>query len=217
MSMQVEQINMITQQLKTGNITSQSIIDLYGKIPRDAFMPTHLQRFAYSDLQLDLPHQQRMMTPLEEATLLQALHLSGTETVLEVGTGSGFLTALLSQLCKKVISIEFFQDVSSLAKEKLQKHQCHNVELFTGNACNGWFDAAPYDVIILTGAVEALSQSHRLQVVPGGKLFAIVGKAPVMQGQLHQLDHNGRWSVQILFETCLPPLIDPLKSPDFIF
>lgn len=217
MNVEVERINMITQQLRTGDVLNEQILTLFNEIPRHNFVPSHLQHFAYSDMQIELSHQQRMMTPLEEAMLLQALDLLGSETVLEVGTGSGFLTALLSRLSKKVISVDYFQDLTVNAANHLRQHECSNVELFTGDACHGWFDRAPYDVIVLTGAIEAITETHKLQVLPGGKLFAIVGKSPIMQGQLHRLSHDNTWSVEVIFETCLPPLIDHLKLTDFVF
>ncbi len=217
MNLQIKQINMIKQQLRTGDILSEAILALYDQIPRDEFVPGPFKPFAYSDMQIELNHHQRMMTPLEEAKLLQALHLSGTETVLEVGTGSGFLTALLSRKCKKVMSIGNCQDLTSMAKEKLHQHQCNNVELFTGNAYQGWFDRAPYDVIIFTSGLETLTETQKLQVTPGGQLFAIIGRNPIMQGQLHRLDHDHSWSIDVIFETCLPPLINPIQSHDFIF
>lgn len=217
MSTKIEQLNMVTQQLRTGDVLNESILALYDIIPRNAFVPLQFQHFAFSDLQIELPHHQQMMTPLEEAKLLQALNLSGTETVLEVGTGSGFLTALLSRLCEKVISIDYYEDFTHAAKEKLNQHDCNNIELHTGNAYNGWFDKAPYDTLIFTGALETLTESHRLQILPGGQLFAIVGQAPIMQGQLHRLNHDQEWSVEIIFETCLPALINPEKPIDFVF
>lgn len=217
MSKHVEQLNMIKQQLRTGSVLNESILALYDAIPRDQFVPHHLQQFAYSDMQIELPHRQRMMTPLEEAKLLQSLNLSGTEIVLEVGTGTGYLTALLSRLCQKVISIDYYEDFSVAAKDKLMQHGCDNVELYTGNACNGWFDKAPYDVIIFTGGLEELTEAHKLQVVPGGQLFALVGKDPIMQGQLHRINHQQEWSVEVIFETCLPALMNPAKPKDFVF
>lgn len=217
MSTQIEQLNMIKQQLRTGDVLNDSILSLYDAIPRDQFVPNHYRHFAYSDMQIELPHHQRMMTPLEEAKLLQSLNLCGTETILEVGTGSGFLTALLSRLCQKIISIDYYDDLSASAREKLKQHGCDNVELYTGNACNGWFEKAPYDVIVFTGGIDALTEAHRLQVVPGGQLFAIIGKEPIMQGQLHRINHEQEWSVEIVFETCLPSLINPSKPGNFIF
>lgn len=217
MNIEVERTNMITQQLRTGDVLNEQILTLFNEISRHNFVPSHLQHFAYSDMQIELPHQQRMMTPLEEALLLQALNLSGTEIVLEVGTGTGFLTTLLSRLSKKVISVDYFQDLTANAAHHLSQHECNNVELFTGDACHGWFDRAPYDVMVLTGAIEAITETHKLQILPGGKLFAIVGKNPIMQGQLHHLSHDNIWSVDVVFETCLPSLIDHSKRVDFVF
>lgn len=217
MSIQIELNNMITQQLRTGNVLNEQILALYAEIPRHEFVPGQFQPFAYSDLQIELPHQQKMMTPLEEAKLLQALNLSGTETVLEIGTGSGFLTALLSRLAKKVISIDYFADLTASAKRQLAKHECNNVELLTGDAFNGWIDKAPYDLIIFTGALEKISETHRLQTLPGGKIFSIIGKQAAMQAQLHHLDHQKQWSIEILYETNLPALIDPFKPNEFVF
>ena len=209
--------NMVSQQLRTGDIGNQAILNLYTDIPREDFVPQAFKHFAYSDMQIQLPHHQRMMTPLEEAKILQALDLKGHEIVLEVGTGSGYLTALLSRLCKKVISIDYFTELTEHARRKLSEHKCTNVEIFTGDACQGWMDAAPYDVMIFTGSLEMLTESHRLQLLPGGKLFALIGKEPVMQGQLHTLDHHHVWSNEVIFETNIPPLIDRLKPNDFVF
>ena len=217
MDIQAEQNNMIKQQLRAGNVLNEQILSLYQEIQRHEFVPIRYKSFAYSDLQLELSHQQRMMTPLEEALLLQALNLSGTETVLEIGTGSGFLTALLSKLCKQVISIDWYADLTTNAKLQLDKHHCHNVECYTENAYNGRFEQAPFDAIIFTGAIDALTDNHRRQVIPGGKLFAVIGQGPVMQGQLHRLDHHNHWSVEVIFETNLPPLINDSIPNAFIF
>ena len=103
-------INMIKQQLRTGNVLNESILALYEKFPRENFVPSLYSSMAYSDMQVPLAHGQCMMTPLEEGLILQALALKGHETVLEVGTGTGFFTALLSQLCKKVISVDYFSE-----------------------------------------------------------------------------------------------------------
>jgi len=217
MSNQVARENMITQQLRTNNIQDKSILALFNSIPRDEFVPNGFKNFAYSDMQIPLIHQQRMLTPLEEAKIVQALALQGHETILEIGTGTGFLTALLSRLCKKVISIDCFADFSTHAQRKLAEHRCTNVELLTGDACQGWLDLAPYDAIIITGSLESLNETHRLQLLPGGKLFAIIGKEPAMRGMLYELNHQDEWSNKVLFETSIPPLIDKLKTKDFVF
>lgn len=217
MSNEIARINMIKQQLRTGNVLNNKILSLYDSIPRDMFVPSNFKSFAYADMQIPLAHEERMMTPLEEALLLQALDLKGNEVVLEVGTGTGFLTTLLSRLSKKIISIDYYSDFTSIAREKLKEIGCSNVELFTGDAHQGWLDSAPYDVIVFTGGLASLSDIQRLQLLPGGKLFAILGKYPVMQGKLHVLNHENTWYEEVIFETLLPPLIDKSKPNVFVF
>lgn len=209
--------NMIKQQLRTGDVLEDRILALYDLLPRHEFVPENYIQFAYSDMQIPLDHGQRMLTPLEEGILLQSLELSGTELILEVGTGTGYFTALLSKLCKKVISIDYFADFTKHADKQLKIHQCNNVELFTGDACQGWLEQAPYDVIVFTGAIEELNETQRLQVMPGGKLIAIQGKAPVMQAYLHQLDHQNNWSHKLLLETEIPLMIDKSRTKEFVF
>lgn len=217
MTDQNARLNMIKQQLRTGDVLDETILALYTEIPREDFVPESMRSFAYSDLQIPLHHGQRMMTPLEEGRILQALNLQGHETVLEVGTGTGYLTALLSRRATKVISLDYFEDFTRQAKKNLEASQCLNVELITGDACQGWLDRAPYDVIVMTGAIDALSETLRLQILPGGKLLTIVGREPVMQCLLLELDHQGRWSEHMLFNTTLPPLINKYKTKTFIF
>ncbi|STX29560.1 protein-L-isoaspartate-O-methyltransferase [Legionella beliardensis] len=210
-------INMIKQQLRTGDVLNENILALYDKFPRDEFVPRAMQRFAYSDMQIPLDHDQRMMTPLEEGLILGALNLQKNEVILEVGTGTGYFTALLSSLAQKVISIDYFQDFTNMAAGNLKKHHCNNVELITGDACNGWLDKAPYDVIVMTGAIDSITDTLRLQILPGGRIFAIIGKEPVMQAMLFTLGLDGRWTEELIFETCIPPLINKLKPKEFIF
>lgn len=217
MTTQIECINMIKQQLRTGDVLDEAVLELYESVPRDEFVPDEFKSFAYSDAQLQLAHDQRMMTPLEEARLLQALSLEGHETILEVGTGTGFLTALLSRQATHVISVDYFPEFTTNAKATLNRHHCLNVELITGDACRGWLDKAPYDVIVFTGAVDELTETHRLQLLPGGKLFAILGQAPVMQGLLYTLNHDEIWEKTLIFETNLPPLVNTLKPKTFVF
>jgi len=217
MNKEITTNNMIKQQLRTGSVLNEKIIDLYVNIPRDEFVPSKYQNFAYSDMQIPLPNQQVMLTPLEEATILQELELTGKETVLEIGTGSGFFTALLSKLAKKVISIDYFQEFTSSAKIKLDKQNCTNVELITADAINGYVEKAPYEVVIYTGAVKALTDLQKLQVLPGGKLFAFIGEKPVIEAKLFKIDSNDNWTEKLLFSTDIPLLINKLAKEPFIF
>jgi protein-L-isoaspartate(D-aspartate) O-methyltransferase len=217
MSYQNARINMVKQQLRTGDVLEESILNLYNLIPRHEFVPEKYTHFAYSDMQIPLGYDQRMLTPLEEAIILQNLDLKGHETVLEIGTGTGFFTALLSKLCKKVISVDYYEQFTLNAARKLHMHHCDNVELVTGDASQGWLEQAPYDVIIFTGALEQLNKTQRLQIVPGGKIFAIEGKYPIMQARIHHLDHQENWHESLIFETEIPLLIDTLRQKEFVF
>lgn len=217
MQIQSASINMIKQQLRTREVLNDTVLNLFASIPRHDFVPDAMQNFAYSDMRIPLGNDQYMFTPEEEGVLLQALDLQGHETILEVGTGSGYLTALLSRLGKKVISIDYYETFTRRAREKLAAHSIDNIELYTGDASHGWLIQAPYDVVIFTGAIEKITPTLELQVVPGGKLFAILGKAPIMAGFLALLDHDKQWFSHLLFETNTPSLIDPLQTAPFTF
>lgn len=210
-------INMQKQQLRTNNVLDESILALYDLIPRHEFVPEQFAHFAYSDMQIPLAHGQKMLTPLEEGIILQALKLEGHETVLEIGTGSGFFTAMLSRLCKRVISVDYYADFTAQAAAKLKAHHCDNVALITGDGCRGWLELAPYDVVVFTGAIDELNQTQRLQIVPGGSIVAIEGTSPVMQGSLYQLSHDEAWSKSMLFETNTPLLVNQLQTKEFVF
>lgn len=210
-------INMIKQQLRTGDVLDESILNGYDLLPRHEFVPQPYTSFAYSDMQIPLTQGQSMLTPLEEGKILQALDLQGGETVLEIGTGSGFFTAMLSKLCKKVISIDYYAEFTLQATKNLQAHRCDNVELITGDACDGWLERAPYEVMVFTGALEELTETHKLQILPGGKLFVIEGEFPVMRAFLHVLSHEEVWQKTLLFETNTPLLLGQRKRKEFVF
>lgn len=217
MSKKTQVVNMIKQQLRTNNVLDETILNLYEVVKREEFVPYEYANFAYSDMQIPLKHHERMMTPLEEALILQSLKLTGKETVLEIGTGTGFFTAMLSHLAKKVISIDYHEDFIAQASRKLDEHHINNVELIHGDASQGWLEQAPYDIVVFTGALEQLTETHKLQVLPGGQLFAVVGKSPIMQGQLHSLDRDENWSISLLYETDLPLLLNKSKPEEFVF
>lgn len=209
--------NMIKQQLRTNKISDDRIIELYQQIPRDEFVPARYRALAYADAQISLGNGQCMFTPLEEASILQALNFTGHETVLEIGTGSGFLTALLSQLAHHVLSVEYFQEFTEAARTRLNAHDCKNVELITADGISGYVDKAPYDCIILSAAIPSITEDLKLQLLPGGRLFTIIGSSPIMQARCYQLDHDNHWSNQIIFETNIPAFLTQHPKKSFVF
>lgn len=217
MNMNFAQSNMVKQQLRTGAVLNNNILGLYQTLPRENFVPRVYKQFAYSDFKIPLGHEQKMLTPLEEATILQALDLKGTETVLEIGTGTGYFTALLAQCAKHVISVDCYEDLTLAASKNLQKYNIDNVTLETGDARRGWMEDAPYDVIVMTGAINKLDDIFKLQLMKQGKMFAIIGNTPVMKGTLFTLDEDDNWSEKILFDTLVEPLVTSNKESDFHF
>lgn len=217
MSPSIPVVNMIKQQLRTCDVLDPKVLALFESLPRDQFVPTAYKNFAYSDMQIPLAHGERMLTPTEEGKLLQALNLNGTERVLEIGTGTGFLTACLARMAKEVISIDYHQSFTELARKNLAPFQYTNIELFTGDAFNGWMASAPYDVMIFTGAIPKVTETQAIQLNPRGKIFAIIGEAPVMNAVLLYKDKNDQWHDNLVFETEIPALINVHKKPEFVF
>lgn len=212
--------SLLTQQLRTNAVLDSKILSLYDALPREEFVPEAYRAVAYADFQIPLPFGQYMMTPLEESLLLQSLSLTGTETVLEIGTGTGFLTALLSRLCKKVISLEIQPSFIDAAEKKLSSLGCHNVQLIQGNAYNGWPDLAPYDCILLTGAEPHFNALLHHQLAPHGRLFSLIGQSPAVHATLFSEDlppsHATRQG-KFIFSTSLPELTPLHPAPSFVF
>ncbi len=217
MNKQLAKNNLIKQQLRTNAVLDTSILDLYQSIDREAFVPPEYRAFAYSDMQIPLSHQQQMLTPLEEALILQALQLKGDERILEIGSGTGFFTALLSKRAQQIISIDFFETFTQRAQNNCTAQASTNIEFITGNGCQGWAARAPYDVVVFTGGIETITEIHKLQLQIGGKLFAIVGTPPAQSGNLYQIDATGKWSQQLIFETSTPLLSDKQRHQQFVF
>jgi protein-L-isoaspartate(D-aspartate) O-methyltransferase len=217
--MNIEQArdNMIKQQLRTWNVLDAPTLNIIAKTPREYFVPENYKDLAFADMAIPLAHDQVMLTPKEEARLLQALNIQPTEVVLEVGTGSGYMTALLAGLAHFVYSVDIFADFSVTAKLKLAKCAINNIQLITADAAFGYNTKAPYDVIIITGSLPFLPESFRYSLKPGGRILAILGKAPAMEATLLTYHQQGAWSEQKLFETVVPPLLHAPERSLFTF
>lgn len=209
--------NMISQQIRPNGVESVAILTLFADIPREAFVPLQYQAVAYSDTELPIGHRQMMLSPLLEGQILQNLNLSKKDTVLEVGTGSGYLTALLAKLCHYVYSVDKYSEFSHNTAKKLAQFNIDNVSLETGNAAHGWPEHEPYDVIVLTGSLPVLGSQLLTQLQLGGRLFAVVGSAPCQEALLVTRVGPSEWQQKKLFETVLPPLEDVALGDKFVF
>jgi protein-L-isoaspartate(D-aspartate) O-methyltransferase len=209
--------NMIEQQIRTWEVLDQSVLDLLYEIHREDFVPAGYQQLALADTNIPLANAQVMMTPKLEARLLQAVAVQANDRVLEIGTGSAYLTALLAKTGQHVDSIDIFPEFVMQAEAKLKNYCLDNVTLHTGDALGEWKNQAPYDVIVVSGSIAELDLRFQQQLAMNGRLFVIVGKSPAMEARLITRVSDQGWSSEALFETDLPALIGAEEIIPFRF
>lgn len=214
---QLARFNMIEQQIRPAEVLDAKVLDVIGRIPREDFVPATYHDLAYADTHIPLGHGQLMMKPIQEARMLQALNIQDHDKALEIGTGSGYATALLASLAKQVVSVEIIPELQETAKQALQHNGFGNVILETGDAAHGWQSHAPYSAIAVTGSMPILAEELKQQLSIGGRLFVILGTAPVMTATLITRESDTVWSQEDLFETVLPALANVEQPPAFVF
>jgi len=213
MSAETARHNMIEQQIRPWDVLDNTVLNLIADVPREEFVPAGFHNLAFADMSIPLAHDEVMMSPKLEARMLQALEIKPTETVLEIGTGSGYVTALLAKLARHVYSVDIHEDFVSHAQNKLSDDDIINVTIEQGDAANGWPQHGPYDVIAVTGSMPILSDALSQSLKVGGRLFVIVGDSPVMEVQLITRLSDSEFRTENLFETDLPPLRNA-QQPD---
>jgi protein-L-isoaspartate(D-aspartate) O-methyltransferase len=206
---------MVEQQIRAWDVFDASILELLKDLPREQFVPAHFQSTAFADAELPIGHGQSMMTPTVEGRVLQALTPQQTDDVLEIGTGSGFLTACLARLSNSVTSIDIYDDFLSSAAGKLEDTGIANVDLQLMDATQQ-LPEGQFDVIAITGSIAQFDPRYVSILKPGGRLFVVVGEAPVMDACLVTPAENG-WTVDTVFETELAPLVNGNLPPRFLF
>lgn len=224
MTMNLEQAryNMIEQQIRPWEVLDRHVLDIMQEIPREHFVPIAYKNMAFADIQIPLEHNQVMMEPKIEAKLLQALEIKSNEVILEIGTGSGYLTACLAKSGGFVHSIDIYAEFKYLAQEKLSTLDINNFKIYVGDAACEWkalhsYDPHRYDVIVMTGASYTLPEFYKHALTMGGRLFTIVGVAPVMEALLITRIGQNEWQKEVLFETCIPSLVHAEKPQLFEF
>jgi protein-L-isoaspartate(D-aspartate) O-methyltransferase len=217
--MDIEQAryNMVEQQIRPWDVLDQDVLNLLFKIRREDFVPEAHRALAFVDMEIPLGHGQAMWTPKLEARVIQELAIRPTDRVLEIGTGSGYLTALLAMNAADVVSVEIDPEFSVAAGNKLRAHGIENVALHVADAARDWPDDGSFDVIVLTGSTPLLSGAFRNRLRTGGRLFAIIGSAPVMQAQLITCTAPGAFRSVTLFETCVTELVNAPQPTAFVF
>jgi len=217
MNLEQARTNMVEQQIRTWDVLDQDVLDLLYAVPREDFVPAAYRNLAFTDMEVPIGEGERMWAPKMEARVLQELAPRRSDRVLEVGTGSGYLTALLAHRAAHVRSLEIRPVLAAFGKANIERHGLDNVSLVTGDGSRGDAAHGPFDVIVLTGSVPVMPRAVLEALAPGGRAFAVVGESPVMTARLYQCGAPGAYREVDLFETVIAPLANCERPSRFSF
>jgi protein-L-isoaspartate(D-aspartate) O-methyltransferase len=217
MNIEQARFNMIEQQIRTWEVLDPEVLELLGRVKRENFVPPEHRELAFADLAIPLGHGESMMPPKMEARILQELAIQPHEAVYEVGTGSGYLTALLASRARHVTSAEIHGDLKANGERNLAAAGITNVTLLEGDSARAPLAESAFDVIVLTGSTPVVPQAFLDRVKPGGRLFAVVGDAPAMKALIIHQPAQGAFRHTELFETVLKPLVNAAQPSRFRF
>lgn len=207
---------MVQQQIRAWDVLDLNILDVLMQVPRERFVPSAFESLAFADTEIPIGHGQLMMTPTLEGRVLQALAPQNSDDVLEIGTGAGYLTACLARLANSVTSIDLYEDFLQSASATLEDIGTTNVELFSMDAMRQLPDGQ-FDVIAVTGSIQNFDPRFITALKPGGRVFVIVGTAPVMDARVVYRSGDNDWRTDSLFETDVAPLVNSTLAPRFSF
>ena len=219
MNIEKARFNMIEQQIRPWNVLDPEVLKLLSVVKREDFVPADKRDLAFADLEIPLGAGpgQTMLAPKIEARMLQELGLKATDTVLEIGTGSGYMAALLAAKAEFVYTVEIDPALVELARQNLAKAGVANVSVDIGDAAQGWSLYAPYDAIVVSASMPVLPDALRRQLKIGGRLVAIVGESPVMQVLLVTRTDEDAFNTDVVFETIAAPLVNATPRDKFVF
>ncbi|TBR36328.1 MULTISPECIES: protein-L-isoaspartate O-methyltransferase family protein [Dyella] len=219
MAMNFEQArqNMVENQVRPWEVLDSRVLEVLSRLRREDFVAPEHRKLAFADLSLPLGHGEVMMKPVIEGRVLQALELTENDHVLEIGTGSGFLTACMASLSAHVTSVDIHADFTAVAGQRLAQAGIANVKLDTGEAVNAWQPAGQFDAVVITGAVHEIPPRFLGWLKPGGRLLAVRGQSPAQQVVLLTHEGEGRYREEGILETDLPYLIHAEPPRRFVF
>lgn len=205
---------MVEQQVRPWDVFQPRVLETIARLPRERFVADAHRALAYSDLALPIGHGESMLKPVIEGRALEALAIGAGEDVLEIGTGSGYLTACLGALARDVVSLERHADLAEAARGRLQTQAIANVRIETADAF-AWDTERRFDAICVGGAVDAVPARFVRWLRPGGRMFVVHGRAPAMEAALVRPAADAGFVVESLFETELPYLAGGAPAPQF--
>jgi protein-L-isoaspartate(D-aspartate) O-methyltransferase len=215
MNKEIARFNMVEQQIRTWEVLDPKVLDACENVQRECFVPAAFEDLAFSDIEIELSSRQKMMSPKICARAAQALSVRDTDQILEIGTGSGYMTALLSSLGSTVISFEINEALADTARQNLQRA---NIQNCTVNNSDGLQSSEEmYDVIMLTGGISCRKPDIEKQLEIGGRMFCMIGESPSMQATLITRTAAKGWTTECLFETEITSLIGAERAKEFEF
>lgn len=217
MNIEQARFNMIEQQIRPWEVLDPQVLDLLFVVKREDFTPPAYRNLAFADMEIPLGGGQVMLAPKIEAKMLQELVLQKTDKVLEIGTGSGYMAALLAARAEHVVTVESRPELAATAKENLERAGVANVTVEVGNGAEGWSQRGPYDAIVVSGSLPTVPATLLKQLRVGGRLAVVVGEAPVMEAQLITCTGEGIYNTVNLFETVIPALDGIETKASFTF
>jgi len=225
MNLEQARSNMVEQQIRPWDVLDQDVLDLLYTVPREEFVPPAFRNLAFTDMEIPLranaAEGERMWAPKIEARVLQEVAPRRSDRVLEIGTGSGYLTALFAHRAAQVCSVEINAELAAFGKANIARHGVDNVQLQVGDGARGVVPdfpfEGPFDVILLTGSVPLMPRGVLEALAPGGRAFAVVGEPPVMTAKIFSCGAPGEYRAVELFETLLAPLANCERPSRFRF
>ena len=208
--------NMVEQQVRPWDVLDTRVLDIINEVPRENFTPDQYKNLAYADTRIPLGSFNdkpcTMANPIIDGRILQEMYIQEDDLILEIGTGSGYLTACLAKLGRHVDTVDINEELTEQAEKNLQALGINNVNLTTGDASETWEQKRNYDVIAITAAMKTIPDSYKKLLKPGGRLFIVTGEAPAMTAYRVTRTGEDKWTTEELFETSIEPMIQTVKQ-----
>lgn len=207
---------MVDQQIRTWEVLDPRVLDVLADVPREIFVPRDYRELAFADAQIPIGHGQNMLAPKIHGRILQILNVRPEDRILEIGTGTGYLTACLARLGSQVTSIEIHPELSAVAAQNLRSIAGTQVQLQVRDAF-GPESLGEYDIIAVTGSLPVDYRGFEHALAIGGRLFEVVGRAPLMEAHSVRRVGTDQWIRESVFETVIDPLVNAPQAPRFVF
>ena len=216
MDFEKARFNMVEQQVRPWDVLDTRVLDVINEVPREIFTPDQYKNLAYADTRIPLGSFDdtlcTMANPIIDGRILQEMNIQEDDLILEIGTGSGYLTACLAKLGRHVDTVDINEAFTEQAEKNLQSLGINNVNLTTGDACKSWNQKRNYDVIVISAAMQNIPDSYKKLLKPNGRMFIVTGEAPAMTAYRVTRTDENNWTVEELFETNIDKMIQPVKQ-----